>query len=72
MSRKHIAEARWESKEARDNANVGDARVNIVPTCTYCQVMRPHMSFCARCKDYYYCSKECQRKDWSNHKKTCA
>lgn len=26
---------------------------------------------CARCKSMSYCSKECQRKDWTIHKKDC-
>jgi hypothetical protein len=26
---------------------------------------------CQRCKEIYYCSKECQAADWRSHKKTC-
>jgi len=26
---------------------------------------------CSKCKSVRYCSKECQRKDWKQHKKTC-
>jgi len=26
---------------------------------------------CIKCKTIYYCSKECQRKDWPRHKKVC-
>ena len=26
---------------------------------------------CSGCEKVYYCSKECQRQDWKEHKKTC-
>jgi hypothetical protein len=26
---------------------------------------------CSRCKDVFYCSRECQKIDWSTHKRTC-
>lgn len=26
---------------------------------------------CAKCKSVYYCSQDCQRKDWSKHRLTC-
>lgn len=26
---------------------------------------------CRRCKQKYYCSTECQKEDWNNHKKNC-
>lgn len=29
------------------------------------------MKKCGRCKKIYYCSKECQIKDWQNHKSEC-
>ncbi|KAJ6254008.1 ankyrin repeat-containing protein [Anaeramoeba flamelloides] len=29
------------------------------------------LSICTSCKEVYYCGKECQRKDWKNHKEKC-
>lgn len=29
------------------------------------------LSKCVNCKQVYYCSKECQKFDWKNHKKSC-
>lgn len=26
---------------------------------------------CSGCQTAYYCSRECQRKDWKSHKKMC-
>lgn len=29
------------------------------------------LKMCGRCKRAYYCSPECQKQDWNNHKATC-
>ncbi|KAH7885650.1 hypothetical protein F5I97DRAFT_1887694 [Phlebopus sp. FC_14] len=39
--------------------------------CTTCSTILAKQQTCQRCKSTYYCSKDCQRKDWSNHKATC-
>ncbi|KAG1727509.1 hypothetical protein EDB19DRAFT_195566 [Suillus lakei] len=39
--------------------------------CTQCQTKMEKPLKCAKCKSVWYCSKECQKKNWSNHKPTC-
>ena len=41
-------------------------------TCDCCQKANVPLSICARCKMTFYCSKECQKKQWAlGHKKFC-
>ncbi|KIY69567.1 hypothetical protein CYLTODRAFT_442616 [Cylindrobasidium torrendii FP15055 ss-10] len=53
-----------------------DKRVQSRRTCSGCQ-MTPEGSesgarmVCSRCKSAWYCSQECQRKDWRTHKEHC-
>ncbi|SMY29443.1 unnamed protein product [Zymoseptoria tritici ST99CH_1A5] len=52
---------------------------NVSPACGTCGALVSSasipapvkLSMCAKCKSRYYCSKECQVKDWSTHKKAC-
>lgn len=39
--------------------------------CTQCQTKLEKLLKCAKCKSVWYCSKECQKKNWSKHKPTC-
>ncbi|KAJ7741459.1 hypothetical protein DFH07DRAFT_943574 [Mycena maculata] len=44
------------------------------PTCATCykpEPKSPKFSRCGACQEAVYCSKECQKKDWKNHKKPC-
>jgi MYND finger len=45
--------------------------VNMKKVCTRCEVQDKPLSKCSRCKVAVYCSYECQKEDWSNHKKHC-
>lgn len=55
----------------------GKADRDIDRICRYCQKSDHSIDFqkslmqCSRCKFAYYCSRECQVKDWKNHKKIC-
>lgn len=35
------------------------------------RVQRSKLHCCSKCRQRDYCSRECQKADWSNHKKTC-
>jgi len=39
--------------------------------CSTCFTARPKLQTCQRCKSVWYCSKECQRKHWPQHKTYC-
>ncbi|KAF8551991.1 hypothetical protein OG21DRAFT_1604998 [Imleria badia] len=39
--------------------------------CRSCGKQGGSLSVCAKCKTVRYCSKECQVKDWKDHKKNC-
>ncbi|KAG2150695.1 uncharacterized protein EDB93DRAFT_1141586 [Suillus bovinus] len=39
--------------------------------CTQCQMILEKPLKCAKCKSIWYCSKECQKRDWPIHKTRC-
>lgn len=43
-------------------------RINI---CSYCGLVDNKVLQCKRCKQVYYCSRQCQKSDWLNHKQHC-
>eukprot|EP00931_Biecheleriopsis_adriatica_P073787 TRINITY_DN48007_c0_g1_i1.p1 TRINITY_DN48007_c0_g1~~TRINITY_DN48007_c0_g1_i1.p1 ORF type:complete len:987 (-),score=166.43 TRINITY_DN48007_c0_g1_i1:47-2764(-) len=60
-----------------DVANIDEVSIR---RCNYCQKLEerkrqfvdtPGAGKCSRCLRVYYCSKECQVKDWENHKTIC-
>ena len=43
----------------------------VKPVCFCCKTKEPVPKRCNGCNVAYYCSKQCQEKDWENHKKCC-
>lgn len=40
--------------------------------CKICKAKKQTMKRCTRCRQVYYCSRECQAKDWPMHKTECS
>jgi hypothetical protein len=62
--------------DARDALAQLDAAIQLDPrnNCSRCGAKPYNVRLfrCSRCKDAHYCSRVCQRADWSAHKKICA
>jgi len=54
-----------------DSHRYNDRYGNLCMTCGKVGNSRNKMKACAKCKTAFYCSKECQQKDWKDHKKYC-
>lgn len=52
------------------NAHIKKAKIKIQMACPICGTPAV-LQKCGKCKSAKYCSRECQRKDWPNHKKIC-
>ena len=39
--------------------------------CACCLQLFPNLEYCAGCKKVFYCSRDCQKKDWKQHKSYC-
>mmetsp|Transcript_2923 Transcript_2923/g.4231 ORF Transcript_2923/g.4231 Transcript_2923/m.4231 type:complete len:242 (-) Transcript_2923:147-872(-) len=73
-------EAQLETKEAAKESaaqhNTHYKGKNAKQICAKCKLDGPTMgvtlSVCSRCKNVYYCGRECQRADWKVHKKHCS
>ena len=64
--------------EKKPYSNGGDTKTgNVFRLCRYCSnsdvssEFQQSLQACSRCKEAYYCSKECQKRDWKGHKPEC-
>jgi hypothetical protein len=59
-----------------DARSTAPAAESSVEACHFCAKSQAHIAsrlkLCNRCRSVSYCSVECQRSDWSAHKKECA
>jgi hypothetical protein len=49
--------------------------LSLAPSCNKCKVKEPNnvkFQKCSRCMRVVYCSKDCQRVDWAEHRHTCS
>ena len=58
-------------KHMRDYASQQKRDTPAAPECASCGDSREDLQKCGRCKSVRYCSEECQREDWSEHKQVC-
>ncbi|KAG2393367.1 hypothetical protein C9374_006898 [Naegleria lovaniensis] len=56
-------------KAAHQNVSSSNTNASESNTCNTCG--KPATSKCSQCKSVFYCSVECQKKNWPEHKKTC-
>jgi hypothetical protein len=48
-----------------------EGKKSMVKVCSYCHQTPNKAYSCAKCRSSYYCSNECQKADWTEHKKLC-
>lgn len=77
FTRSYVVEVRWESGIEFFDASLADGNrdTHTGPICSTCHKpqseLGDELKHCARCRSARYCSKECQKKDWKTHKRSC-
>lgn len=66
-----IIDFRWLTSKMRSELKKSNPAV--VEICWICKQNKPSRDFkkCARCRDASYCSVQCQRRSWPEHRKEC-
>lgn len=50
---------------------IGIEKLSSWRMCQYCNAVEKDLLKCGKCKIVHYCGVECQKKDWTQHKKVC-
>ncbi|PRP85897.1 hypothetical protein PROFUN_06171 [Planoprotostelium fungivorum] len=48
-----------------------EKKIQVITTCHKCHKDEAHLKLCSGCKKVRYCSADCQKKDWNDHKPDC-
>ena len=52
--------------------NKATINIGLNKMCVFCKKYYQHkLKLCSQCKNVFYCSRKCQKKDWNHHKKKC-
>src|SRR6218665_1278061 len=63
--------ADWKRHKTECQTQELPSTLPLMSRCNSCGVLGTEMKKCSQCKSACYCSPECQRRDWKNHKITC-
>jgi hypothetical protein len=58
-------------KEKKNFEEIDSTGKSILKECGYCRKEVNELKLCSRCKQIYYCNKDCQKSDYSSHKNAC-
>jgi len=59
------------STEVEDSTSNPATETKLPKTCARCKKEGTGFPKCSRCKDTFYCTRQCQQKHWSDHKEKC-
>ena len=57
--------------EVEETSDASSENTTKTKRCSNCGVKISNVLRCARCRQTCYCSQECQKNEWNEHKKTC-
>jgi hypothetical protein len=58
-------------KSHADERQANNMVMSMMRSCNVCRNYGLTLFKCGGCRSVYYCSRECQHKDWKEHKKSC-